>query len=97
MEVVFVFSKKNFNLIFKFIQPSEAFFSRQPAGVGMKQKSHMLRFHFFGQKLEEPVIFAFERMKLITLTATFITSIKCRGRVFDVGVYRSNQQGEDIT
>ena len=57
MEVVFVFSKKNFNSIFEFIQAREAFASRQATDFGIKQKSHMLRFHFFGRKLEEPVIF----------------------------------------
>ena len=60
-EVVFVFSKKDltsFNLIFKFIQPKEAFVSPQPTDFDIKQKSHMLRSHFFGQKLKEPVNFS---------------------------------------
>ena len=57
MEVVLVFSKKDFDLIFKFIQPREALASGQQTDFGIKQKSHMLRSHFFGQKLEEPVIF----------------------------------------
>ena len=97
MDVVFVFSKKDFNLAFKFIQPREVFASRQPTDFCIKQKSQMLRSHFFGQKLEEPVIFGLERMKLITLTATFITSIKCRDRIFDARVCWCNKQCEDVT
>ena len=57
MEVVFVFSKKDFNLTFKFLQLREAFASRQPRDFGIKQKFHMLSSHFFGQNLEKPVIF----------------------------------------
>ena len=97
MEVVFVFSKKDFNFIFKFKQPREAFASQQPVDFGIKQKPYMFRFHFFGQKLEKPMIFALERMKLITLTAMFITSIECRSKVFDARVYRCSEQCEDVT
>ena len=50
MKVVFVFSKKDFNIIFKFIQPREAFASRQSMDFAIKQKSHMLRSNFFGQR-----------------------------------------------
>ena len=97
MDVVFAFSKKDFNLVFKFIQPREIFASRQPTDFGIKQKSQMLLSHFFGRKSEEPVIFGLERMKLITLTATFITSIKCRDRIFDARVYWCNKQCKDVT
>ena len=38
----------------------EAFASQQPTDFGIKQRSHMLRSHFFGQKLEEPVIFCLQ-------------------------------------
>ena len=55
--LVLLSRKKDYNLIFKFIQPREAFASRQPTDFGIRQKSHMLRSHFSGQKLEEPVIF----------------------------------------
>ena len=97
MEVVFVFSKKDFTLIFKFIQPRKAFASRQPTDFDIKQKFHMLHSYFFGRKLEKPVIFFLERMKLIILTATSITSIKCRGRLFDARMYRCSEQCEDVT
>ena len=63
----------------------------------MKQKTHVLRSHFFDQKLEEPVIFALKRIKLITLTATSIAAIKCRGRIFDARVYRCSEQCENVT
>ena len=98
MEVGFVISKKDFNLIFNFIQPREAFASRQPTEFGIKQKSHLLRSHFFGQKSEEPMIFfALGRMKLITLIATSITSTKGRGRVFDTRVLQCSEQWDDVT
>ena len=93
----FCSSKKECNLIFKFIQPRVAFASRQPTNFDIKQNFHMLRSHFFGQKLEEPIFFAIKRMKLITLTATSIISIKCRYRVFDARVYRCSEQCEDVT
>ena len=57
----------------------------------------MLRSHFFGQNSEESVIFCLERMKLITLTATSIISIKCIGRVFDAQVCRYSEECEDVT
>ena len=97
MEIVFVFLKKDFNLIFKFIQLREIFASRQPTDFGIKQKPHMLLSLFFVQKLEKPVVFVLKPMKLIALTATSIASIKCRDRVFDARVYRCSEQGEDVT
>ena len=57
MEISFVFLKKNFNLISQFIQPMKASVSRQPTDFSIKQKSHEFCSHFFGQKLEEPIIF----------------------------------------
>ena len=40
MDVVFVFSKKDFNLVFKFILSREVFASRQPTDFGIKNVSH---------------------------------------------------------
>ena len=36
-------------------------------------------------------------MKLITLTATSITSIKCKGRFFGARVYRCSEQCKNVT
>ena len=57
LDMVVVFSKKDFNLTLKFKQLREAFASRQPTDFGIKQKSQMLRSQLFGQKSEESVVF----------------------------------------
>ena len=64
MEISFVFFKKNFNLVFQFIQMIKASASRQLRDYSIKEKSHMLCSHFFGQKLEEPVIFCSRRIEV---------------------------------
>ena len=50
MEVVFVFSKKNFNLVFKFINRERHLPVDSQRTISIKQKFHMLRSYFSDQK-----------------------------------------------
>ena len=52
--------------------------------------------HFFGQKLEESVTFG-KCLKLITLTAMSVTSIKHWGWVLYARAYRYSEQWEEVT
>ena len=70
----------------------EVFASRQPTDFGIKQKSHMFRSYFFGQKLEKPVIFCPRTNEVDHFDRKSITSIKSRGRVFNARVYRCSEQ-----
>ena len=74
--VVFVFSKKDFKLIFEFMQLREAFASGQPMDFGIKQTSHMLCSHFLAKSWKSQRFFALEVESLMLEGMCVVNSAK---------------------